>query len=173
MARNKLTDETKAFVVKALACWDPPSVVARALQEEYGVELARSSVEAYDPTRRAGRRLAERWRQLFQDTRSAFLEDASAIGVAHQVVRLRALDRMAQEAEAAGDFALAARLLAQAAREWGGCFTNRRGTRADGDDRVNVKGMNDGQLDARIDELMRKAGVAGPVGGKGASHGGA
>lgn len=125
MARGKLNDDQKLFVVQALACFDPPAVVAKALLRDFGVTLSLQGVECYDPGKTAGARLSARWRRVFAETRDRFLTDQASISVAHQLVRLRRLDRMAQAAEEQGNMGLAAKLLEQAAREVGGAFTNR------------------------------------------------
>jgi hypothetical protein len=121
----KLTNEARAFVVQALACFDSLSSVVAAVQAEFGVKIAPQSVEAYDPTKRAGRNLHPKWRTLFEETRAAFRENTSGIGIANRAVRLRRLDRMAEKAETMGNIALAAQLHEQAAKEVGDVFTNR------------------------------------------------
>jgi hypothetical protein len=123
---DKLSEEARAFVVQALACHDAPSTVAEALRKEFGVSIKPQSVEAYDPTKRAGRHLSQKWRALFEETRKRFLEDQSAIAVSHRVVRLRALQRMATKAEDMGNLSLAKDLLEQAAKEVGDAYTNTR-----------------------------------------------
>ena len=134
----KLTDDARAFVVQQLAMYDPPSVVAKAVKEEFGVTVNPQAVEFYDPTKRAGAKLSEKWRTLFCETRKAFLADTAEIGISHRVVRLRALQRMAQVAEKQGNLTLAASLLEQAAKEMGDAYTNRREVKAD--HTVEVKG---------------------------------
>ena len=122
----KLTEPARTFAVQALACFDPPSVVVGAIRKEFGLTITPQSCEAYDPTKRAGRNLAKRWVELFHTTRSTFLESQAEIGISHRVVRLRALQRMAERAEAIGNLALAAQLYEQAAKEVGGSYSNRR-----------------------------------------------
>lgn len=126
MAESKLTNEQRTFATQSLACWDSPSVVAEALRLEYGVKITPQSIEFYDPTKRAGRNCAAKWRALFEETRKAFLEDTSKIGTSHRAVRLRALERMFIRAESMGNLPLAASLLEQIAKETGGALTNRR-----------------------------------------------
>ncbi|RWB67560.1 DUF2280 domain-containing protein [Mesorhizobium sp.] len=123
---KKLSDAAKTFVVQSLACFDTPSTVAEAVRKEFGETIARQSIEAFDPTKRAGQKLAKRWRALFEETRKTFLEDTAAIGVSHRAVRLRALERMAAKAESMGNMQLAAQILRQIAEEMGGALTNRR-----------------------------------------------
>ena len=122
----KLDEAARTYVVTALACFDPPSVVAEAVRKEYGVEITPQSVEGYDPTKKAGAKLSVKWSTLFHETRKAFTEETAAIGISHKSVRLRMLERMAQKAEKQGNIVVAANLLEQAAKEMGNAFTNTR-----------------------------------------------
>jgi hypothetical protein len=126
MAQNTLPDEVKASIVQQLACYDTPSVVVKAIKEEFDLVVTPQQVEAYDPGKRAGRSLSEEWRALFAATREAFLADTAAIGISHKVVRLRTLARLAEKAERAGNMVLVASLLEQVAKECGDAFTNKR-----------------------------------------------
>jgi len=126
MPNPKYSGDVKARVVQSLACFDSPSVVAKAIKAEFGVDISAQAVEAYDPNKVAGKKLSERYRILFAETRKAFLEDTSQIAVSHRAVRLRALQRMAEKAENQGNMVLAASLLEQAAKEVGGAYTNKR-----------------------------------------------
>ena len=62
---------------------------------------------------------------LFQDSRLAFREAIVEIPVANRSYRLRALGRMAEEAEERGNLALAAQLIEQAAKESGDMYIRR------------------------------------------------
>lgn len=126
MAKAKLSREQQTYVVQALACFDSPTVVAAALRKEFAVVLTPQSIEAYDPTKKAGKNLADRWKNIFEETRKTFLEDTASIAISHRAVRLRALQRMADKAENQGNMVLASSLLKQAAEEVGGSYTNRR-----------------------------------------------
>ncbi|MFK0273666.1 DUF2280 domain-containing protein [Ensifer sp. NPDC090286] len=126
MAKGTLKDEVKTFIVQSLSCFDTPSVVVEAVRKEFGATITRQSVEGYDPTKKAGSNLAEKWRMLFEETRKTFLEDTATIAISHRAVRLRALQRMADKAENQGNMVLASSLLKQAAEEVGGAYTNRR-----------------------------------------------
>jgi hypothetical protein len=126
MAKAKLTREQQTYVVQALACFDTPSVVVASVKKDYGVTLSPQLVETYDPTKKAGRNVAARWKALFEETRKTFLEDTASIAISHRAVRLRALQRMADKAETQGNMVLASSLLKQAAEEVGGSYTNRR-----------------------------------------------
>ena len=125
-----LSNEVKAFIVQALACFDTPSQVAEAVKNEFGIEVSRQSVESHDPTKRAAQRLAKRWVVLFEDTRKRFREETAEIPIANRAYRLRALGRMAEKAENMRNLALTAQLLEQAAKEVGDVYVNRQ-TKAD------------------------------------------
>lgn len=126
MAKAKLSDAIKTYIVQALACFDSPSVVAAAVKKEFAIEVSRQLVESHDPNKKAASGLAPKWRVLFEETRKAFLEDTASIAISHRAVRLRALQRMADKAEGQGNMVLASSLLKQAAEEVGGSYTNRR-----------------------------------------------
>ena len=125
-ADAKLTIEAQTLVVQGLACFDTPSMIAEEVKKEFGVTITRQAVESYDPTKRAGHALSAKWKALFEETRRAFLEDTSRIGISHRAVRLRALQRMAHKAEEMKNLPLAAQLHEQAAKEVGDAYTNRR-----------------------------------------------
>lgn len=63
---------------------------------------------------------------MFEETRSAFLQQTGSIAISHRTVRLRALQRLVDKAEEQGNFPLVAQLLRQAAEEMGSVDTNRR-----------------------------------------------
>ena len=119
-------DDVKAFIVRALACFDAPTDVCRQVKEEFGIEVTRQQVSAYDPNRRIAKDLSAKWRAVFDETRKKFLDDVSTIPIANQAFRLRALNRMYDRVQGQGNMALAAQLIEQAAKESGGAFTNRR-----------------------------------------------
>ncbi len=126
MPKGKYPDAIKRAVVQRLACFDTPSVVVKSIKADFGVEISMQAVEAYDPNKVAGRKLSEALRELFAVTRKTFLEDTANIAISHRAVRLRALQRMAEKAEAQGNMVLAANLMKQAAEDVGGAYTNRR-----------------------------------------------
>lgn len=126
MANPKYSDEVKTRVVQSLACFDSPSVVAKAIKADFGIDISAQAVEAYDPNKVAGQKLSPRFRELYEATRKAFLDDTSQIAISHRAVRLRALQRMAEKAETQGNMVLAASLMEQAAKEVGDSYTNRR-----------------------------------------------
>lgn len=126
MAKSKLTDEIRTYIVQCLACFDTPSAVAAQVKAEFKFEISRQAVQNYDPYKKQGNNGADKWKPLFDETRRVFLEDTAQIGISHRAVRLRALERMAILAESKGNLVLAASLMEQAAKEVGDSYTNRR-----------------------------------------------
>lgn len=121
-----LTESVKLAIVQALACFDTPSQVSKAVKQEFGIEVPRMQVAQYDPTKQAGRNLSKKLQAVFEATRASFLSDVSTIPIAQQAFRLRVLHRSMSKAEESGNISLVAQLLEQAAKESGGAFTNRR-----------------------------------------------
>lgn len=121
-----LSNEVKAFIVQALACFDTPAQVAASVREEFGIEVSRQQCESHDPTKSAGRDLAKRWRTLFDDTRKRFREETSEIPIANRAFRLRALGRMVEKVEGMRNYGLALQILEQAAKEVGDVYVNRK-----------------------------------------------
>lgn len=121
-----LSNEVKAFIVQALACFDTPSQVAEAVNKEFGIEISRQTAESHDPTKRQGKNLAKRWVVLFEDTRKRFREETADIPIANRAYRLRALARMAEKVEGMRNYGLALQILEQAAKEVGDAYVNRK-----------------------------------------------
>ena len=121
-----LNNEIKAFIVQSLACFDSPSQVATAVKDGFGVVVSRQQVETHDPTRKSSKGLAKRWVTLFEDTRSGFRSEVVKEPIANRSMRLRALGRMLEEAEARGHIVMAMKLMEQAAKECGDIYTSRR-----------------------------------------------
>lgn len=109
--RNLLSDEVKKFIVESLACYDKPSQVAKAVKEEFDLDVTRQQCAAYNPTKVTGRELSQKWQDLFNSTRETFLENEASIGITHKAVRLRRLERLLDRAEAGGDLAMSKTIL--------------------------------------------------------------
>lgn len=125
---GKLTEDQQAFIVAQLAMWRAPTEIVELVKEEFGVEVTRQAVHYYNPQRKGGESIPERWRTLFDDTREAYRKAAADIGIANQVFRLDQLMALYRKAlaQGRGNLPLAAQLLKQAAEETGGQYTNHR-----------------------------------------------
>lgn len=123
---SALSVNVKRYIVQALACFDTPTEVSKAVKEEYGLDVPRQQISKYDPTKVMGQGLSKELRQLFEETRAKFKNDVEAIPIAQQSFRLRSLAKMHAEASQQGNKDMAARLLEQAAKEIGGAYTSVR-----------------------------------------------
>ncbi|MCA4076412.1 DUF2280 domain-containing protein [Pseudomonas kurunegalensis] len=144
-----LSNDVKAFIVQALACFDTPSQVVEAVQKEFSITVTRQQVETHDPTKYSGKGLAKRWVTLFEDTRARFREETAEIPIANRAYRLRALGRMAEKAENMRNLALTAQLLEQAAKEVGDVYVNRQTKNENPHDNVPPTRVQVDVVDAR------------------------
>jgi hypothetical protein len=144
-----LSNEVKAFIVQALACFDTPSQVAEAVNKEFGIEISRQTAESHDPTKRQGKNLAKRWVVLFEDTRKRFREETADIPIANRAYRLRALARMAEKVEGMRNYGLALQILEQAAKEVGDVYVNRQTKNENPHDNVPPTRVQVDVVDAR------------------------
>jgi hypothetical protein len=159
--RVKIDNEVKTFIVQRLACFDSLNSVIDQVRDEYGLELIKQTVQAYDPTKYTGRTLAKQWQNLFYQTRDAFIADTSSIPISHKSVRLKMLHSMAVKAGDKGNMPLAAQLLEQAAKECGDAYSNRQRHEHTGKDGKPIevapaRSLPETELDARIRELEKK-----------------
>ena len=124
--KTGLTDIHRKFIIQQLACFLSPSETAEAVNEEFGLVVSRQAMERYDPHKHAGRRIAQRWKDLFALARQAFLDEVSnSIPLAHKAVRVRKLAKAARAYEDSKNYLAMARILEQIAKEVGNVHTNR------------------------------------------------
>jgi hypothetical protein len=100
---NKLSDNVKAFIIGRNAIFDRPGEVVRAVREEFGLTVSPQQVESYDPTKLKGRKLAKKWRDRFEATRRAFLDECAGIPAAQKAVRIKNLERWSRRAAEMGN----------------------------------------------------------------------
>ncbi|CZV59169.1 TPA: DUF2280 domain-containing protein [Enterobacter hormaechei] len=120
-----LKPEVKAFIIQSLACFDTLAIVGEAVQKQFGIKVTPQQIESHDPTKASGKGLAQKWVDLFHETRKRFQTEISDIPIANKAYRLRALDRMMNNAEKMRNIALAAEIIEQAAKECGDAYTNK------------------------------------------------
>jgi hypothetical protein len=124
--RSGLTDIHRSFIVQQVACFLSPSETAAAVNEEFGLTVSRQAMERYDPAKRAGQRMAKRWRELFAFARQAFLDEVSdSVPLAHRSVRIKELANAANLFKKQKNYLGMARILEQIAKEVGNVHTNR------------------------------------------------
>ena len=120
-----LKPEVKAFIIQSLACFDTLAIVGEAVQKQFGIKVTPQQIESHDPTKASGKGLAQKWVDLFHETRKRFQTEISDIPIANKAYRLRALDRMMNHAEKTRNIALATEIIEQAAKECGDAYTNK------------------------------------------------
>lgn len=153
----KLGDAHKRFIVQALACWDSPTEVSELVREQFGIDVPRTQVAQYDPTKVAGQKLAKKWADLFEATRKRFREEVAEIPIADQAYRLRQLGKIYERHLSRGNVVGAAAVLEQAAKEAGGAFTNRREHTGAGGGPIEQKTVvvDETQVAAAVAKLQR------------------
>ncbi|HEL7973669.1 TPA: DUF2280 domain-containing protein [Klebsiella pneumoniae] len=129
-----LKPEVRAFIVQELACFDTPSQIVESVQKEFKVQVTRQQVASHDPTKVAGKGLAQKWVDLFNRTRDRFLNEISDIPIANKAYRLRVLQRMSTTAEGMKNLSMTAQLLEQAAKEVGDAYSNKQKVELTGKD---------------------------------------
>ncbi|HBQ2915493.1 TPA: DUF2280 domain-containing protein [Klebsiella pneumoniae] len=129
-----LKPEVRAFIVQELACFDTPSQIVDSVQKEFKVQVTRQQVASHDPTKVAGKGLAQKWVDLFNHTRDRFLNEISDIPIANKAYRLRILQRMSTTAEGMKNLGMTAQLLEQAAKEVGDAYSNKQKVELTGKD---------------------------------------
>ncbi|EMO2353039.1 DUF2280 domain-containing protein [Klebsiella pneumoniae] len=134
-----LKPEVRAFIVQELACFDTPSQIVESVQKEFKVQVTRQQVASHDPTKVAGKGLAQKWVDLFNLTRDRFLNEISDIPIANKAYRLRVLQRMSTTAEGMKNLGMTAQLLEQAAKEVGDAYTNKLKVESTGKDGGPIK----------------------------------
>lgn len=168
--KPRVTEQQKAFLVQRLACYDSPREAAEALKAEHGIEMSPQSVEHYDPHKRAGASLADKWRELFEATRKAFLNDLEDhVPIANRAVRLREMQKAFNAHKGRGNWGGAMQVLEQAAKEVGDVHTNKRELTGKGGGPIEFSELSDEQLNSRLDQMLGRLGV---VSEAGASEGG-
>ncbi|KIG09818.1 Protein of unknown function DUF2280 [Burkholderia sp. MR1] len=115
-----LSKEQKVFVVRALAQFDTPTIVARKLKAVYDIDVPTAQIMLYDPTTITGRTLTKSLRLIFDDSRKNYLDNEQKIGIANRTHRMSLCDEAANIARERGDTKGMLRAAAEAERIKGG-----------------------------------------------------
>lgn len=141
----RLTEDVKLFIVQRLACFESLPAVVQSVKEEFGLDVTRQAIQAYDPSKSQAKNMSKKLKAIFEETRKKFLDDTSAIPISHKAVRLATLQRLVDNAERRGNAVLVSSLLEQAAKEVGDSYTNKQ--------RVEHSGKLD--LEQRTDDELK------------------
>jgi hypothetical protein len=147
-----LKEPVKIFIVQSLACRDTPQEVADAVKQEFGIQIERQQVAAYDPTKVRGKDLSKKFVDLFHETRKKFDEGLIDIPIANKHFRLKQYDKLL--AKNSKNVVMSLNILKQAAQDLGGQFTNRQ--ELTGKDGEPLMGISDDELNKRIKEAEAK-----------------
>ena len=164
MARKKLNDVHRAFLVEKLASFMSPKEAAEALRQEHGVTVAPQSAERYDPYKKAGSHIARKWKSLFDHTRQALLNHVeNQIPESNKAVRVQELAIAARHFKARGNYIAMANMLERIAKEMGNVYSNRR--EFTGKDRgpikyQDVETMTDEQIEDELKQIFAQSGLA-------------
>jgi hypothetical protein len=122
----KLNSQIQTFIVKQFAMYSTPQEIVDAVKAEFDVEASRPQVFFYNAEMNP--KLAQKWKDLFAETRKNFLESTSSIAIAQKSYRLRELDRLYgnQKRQKLQNPVEMRATLEHAAKESGDAFTNRR-----------------------------------------------
>lgn len=171
---NKIGEDIKAYIVEGLASYKTPSEMVEAVKLEFGTEVSRQQVAAYDPTKAQGKRLSAELSEMFHMKRKSYNRDLSGIALSSVAYRLEQLTSMMQYALLKKNMPLAASLIEQAAKEMGGIYINGNKLQQyssgddddNNDDGLNLENMSDEDLKAILEIIERsgqnKAGTSPP-----------
>lgn len=120
-----LNNTVQAFIVQGLARYQTPTEVAESVSKEFGITVERQQVAKYDPTKVAGKNLAQKWKELFEECRAKFNEDILAIPIASKAYRLQVRQGVLEKALKSGNMVLVNDTLEQAAKEVGDIYVNK------------------------------------------------
>ncbi|HAV4658473.1 TPA: DUF2280 domain-containing protein [Acinetobacter baumannii] len=88
----KLKKAEQLFIVRSLAQFMTPTEVVKAIKETFKVDVSPQQVEAYDPTKVAGRDLRKEYKEVFEVTREEYLKQPiHNISGANDIVQLKIL----------------------------------------------------------------------------------
>lgn len=119
-----LKEPVKIFIVQSLACRDTPQEVADAVKQEFGIQIERQQVAAYDPTKVRGKDLSKKFVELFHKTRADFDAGLIDIPIANKHYRLNQYQKHLEKN--ARNTVMSLSIMKQAAQDLGGQFTNRQ-----------------------------------------------
>jgi hypothetical protein len=152
---EELKFPVKCFIVQQLACFVNPQAVAKAVKETFKLEVSRQRVHYYDPTTKLGAALAPELKALFEESRKAFLEDISAIGISHKAVQLGYLDRAVALAESRGQIPMVIAVV-QAAGGIAGTITHKHEVTGPGGGPLQVVNAARDRVFRRLDDLRER-----------------
>jgi hypothetical protein len=88
----KLKKAEQLYIVRSLAQFMTPTEVVKDIKEKFNIDVSPQQVEAYDPTKVAGRDLRQEYKDAFEVTRGEYLKQPiHNISGANDIVQLKIL----------------------------------------------------------------------------------
>lgn len=88
----KLKKAEQLYIVRSLAQFMTPTEVVKDIKEKFNIDVSPQQVEAYDPTKVAGRDLRQEYKDVFETTRDDYLKQPiHNISGANDIVQLKIL----------------------------------------------------------------------------------
>lgn len=140
-----LNSKVQTFIVQQFAMYATPQEIVELVKVEFGIETTRPQVFFYNADMNP--QLASKWKVLFDETRTKFLESTSSIAIAQKSYRLRELDSIYKNQKSAKSQNTKAMkdTLEQAAKESGDVYSNKQKLEHTGKDGapIETKQTND------------------------------
>lgn len=121
-----LTDEIRAFIASCFGQHMGPQPVADAVKEVFGKEISRQIANRYNPESMAGRKMATKWKKIFQTARDRYHENLEAYPISRKDVRIAKYQHQYDQAEREGKRGECREILDAVSKEMGGANTNER-----------------------------------------------
>ncbi len=137
-----LNEKHKQFIILNLACYVPSVVLQNMFKLEFGFKISLSVISYYNiATINSDRRLAQRWKDLFESTRKKYNDSIAAIPIANQVYRLKKMQDHFDSFTNSNNIKAAQAILVDAAKESGGAYTNKVEHTGDITKRIVINGV--------------------------------
>lgn len=116
----------KVFIIQEFAMFAAPWEIVPSIKEQFGVDVTLQQLNYWNPN--VNNSLAKEWLEIFQTTRTKFLDETSSIAIANKAFRLKELDAMyrTQKRNKTPNPKAMREILEQAAKESGDSYTNRK-----------------------------------------------
>lgn len=151
----EFSDDLKLEVVTRLARFEAPSDIMADLQSR-SIDTDATQIGRYDPTR-PYYASGDKWREVFEAARQAYLTDVTAVPIANQGYRLNELHKLFAKAVKDNKPDLAIRIAEQCSKEVGGQFTNARELSISDSRRPKPADMTQEDRQNMMAEIIRKA----------------
>ncbi|ENV94172.1 hypothetical protein F937_03576 [Acinetobacter calcoaceticus ANC 3680] len=145
----KLKKAEQLFVVRSLAQFMTPTEVVKAIKEKYNVDVSPQQVEAYDPTKVAGRDLRKEFKDVFEATREEYLKQPiHNISGANDIVQLKILSDLLWAKK--NNVTMTIKIVDQIQKITKGFYDKK------GDQANKGKGSEDGESKAKVELEIKK-----------------